>query len=206
MGYTTDFIGHIDINPRLNDDEIAYLTTFSQSRRCRRPGGPYIVPGTLMAETPEDLDRDSYNSPAEGQPGLWCDWVPCWDGCCLAHNGNEKFYNPVPWMRYLISHFLKPDARASRSQDDQFSGFTFDHQLDGMIVGCRRDTRELFAVAVSDNCVRKKVLCPADQGYVDLPPLPYEEAIDRDNAYRPRTQRSRDAEVIPLLKSVTKPR
>jgi predicted Fe-S protein YdhL (DUF1289 family) len=135
MGYVTDFVGHIDINPRLNDD------------------------GT--------------------------------------------FYDPVPWMRTLVSHFLKPGARDTRSRDDQFSVFTFDHHLDGMIVGCRRDTKELFAVVVSDNRVRKKVLRPADQRHVALPRLPYEEAIDRDNSYRPRTQPLREAEVIPLLRSVT---
>jgi hypothetical protein len=202
MGYTTDFIGHIDITPRLNNEEIAYLTAFSQSRRCRRPGGPYVVPGNPMAETSKELDGDSYNSPAEGQPGLWCDWVPCWDGCCLAHNGNEKFYDPVPWMRYLISHFLKPGARASRSPDRRFRGFTFDHRLDGLVVGCRRDNKELFAVVVSDNRVRERILRPADPRYVDLPPLPYEVAIDRDNAARPRKRRRRDADVIPILRSV----
>jgi predicted Fe-S protein YdhL (DUF1289 family) len=137
MGYTTDFVGHIDINPRLNDG---------------------------------------------------------------------KFYDEVPWTRYLISHFLKPGARVTRSGDNQFSAFTFDHHLDGMIVGCRRDTKELFAVVVSDNRVRKKVLRPADQRYVDLPRLQYEEAIDRDNSYRPRTQPRRDAEIIPSLRWVTKRR
>jgi hypothetical protein len=202
MGYTTDFIGHVDITPQLNDDEIAYLTAFSQSRRCRRPGGPYVVPGNPMAETSEGFEAHSYNEAADRQPGLWCDWVPCWDGCCLAYNGNEKFYSPVPWMRYLIAHFLKSGARASRTRDPQFRGFTFNHRLDGMIVGCRRDDRELFAIVVSDNRVREKTLRPADPRYVDLPPLPYEETIDRLNESRPRTRRRRDAEVIPLLRSV----
>lgn len=40
---------------------------------------------------------DTYNRRSEGQPGLWCDWVPCWDGCCLAYNGVEKFYASLEW-------------------------------------------------------------------------------------------------------------
>lgn len=38
MGYTTDFIAHIDIAPVRNDHEIACPPAFSQSPRCRRPG------------------------------------------------------------------------------------------------------------------------------------------------------------------------
>jgi hypothetical protein len=201
MGYTTDFIGHIDIDPPLHDVEIAYLSAFSASRRCERPGGPYVVPGNPLAESHSDFDGDAYNRSAEGQPGQWCDWVPCWDGCCLTFNGNEKFYSPVGWMRYLIAHFLKPGARASRTGDEQFRGFTFDHRLDGMIVGCRRDNKELYAIVVSNNRVRERVLRPADPRYVDRPPLPYELAIDRD-AKKPRKRRSGEADVIPIRRSL----
>ncbi|MDX6299236.1 MAG: hypothetical protein QOF53_450, partial [Nocardioidaceae bacterium] len=87
MGYTTDFIGHIDITPSLNDDEIAFLSAFSGSRRFARDRGPYDVPRNPRAEEYGDFDRVAYNKTAPGQPGLWCDWVPCWDGCCLAYNG-----------------------------------------------------------------------------------------------------------------------
>ena len=45
MGYTTDFIGHVDIAPALNEAEIDYLEAFCASRRWERPGGPYEVPG-----------------------------------------------------------------------------------------------------------------------------------------------------------------
>jgi hypothetical protein len=50
MGYSTDFLGHLDIEPPLNDEEIDYLTAFFDSRRCRREGGPYAVPGNPRAE------------------------------------------------------------------------------------------------------------------------------------------------------------
>jgi hypothetical protein len=40
MGYTTDFIGHIGIDPPLNEAEQSYLRAFAESRRWDRPGGP----------------------------------------------------------------------------------------------------------------------------------------------------------------------
>jgi hypothetical protein len=50
MEYTTDFVGHIDIDPALNQDEIEYLTAFAASRRFDRPEGPYAVPGNPYAD------------------------------------------------------------------------------------------------------------------------------------------------------------
>jgi len=182
MGYTTDFIGHIDIEPALNQDEVEYLMAFSRSRRFDRPDGPYAVPGNPMAalETEhETVDVDTYNRVAPGQPQLWCQWVPCLDGCCLSFDGNEKFYQPVAWMRYLIQHFLKPGAAASRTGLPAFEHFTFDHRLDGMIVGCRRDTKKLYAINVTRNRVTEKILRPGLTEYFGRPPLAYEEALDR---------------------------
>ena len=182
MGYTTDFVGHVDIEPALNQDEMEYLTAFSLSRRFDRPEGPYAVPGNPVAEWDReraDVDVDTYNRVAPGQPQLWCQWVPCLDGCCLTFSGHEKFYEPVAWMRYLIQHFLKPGARASRSGLPAFEHFTFDHRAEGMVVGCRRDSKELFAIQVKDNRVTKKVLRPGAPELQWREPLPYEQEIDR---------------------------
>lgn len=199
MGYTTDFIGHIDIAPSLNSDEIAYLTAFGDSRRCERPDGAYAVPGNPRAEDPSSFPAESYNRAAVGQPGLWCHWVPCWDGCCLAYDGLEKFSNPVAWLRYLIDHFLRPGASASTSDDPLFQHFTFDHALDGTVVGCRRDNKELFAISVDLNQVREEIIRPADRRYLDYPPLPYEQVIDRDLTPNQRRRRDqRGAQVLPF--------
>lgn len=194
MGYTTDFIGHVDIEPRLNDSEIEYLTAFAASRRFDRPGGPYAVPGNPRADDDRaDVPTEQYNRTAPGQPQLWCQWVPCWDGCCLSFDGMEKFYAPIPWLRYLIDHFLRPGALAAESGEDWFRDFTFDHRLDGMIVGCRRDNKELFSIKVTDNVVSEEILRPGDREYMDLPPLAYEAALDREAARRRRRNRGRTA-------------
>ena len=43
-------------------------------------------------------------------------------------------------------------------------GPTFDHVLSGMFVGERRETAELFALAVKDNVVRRRTLVPRLEG------------------------------------------
>ena len=200
MGYPTDFIGHIGIEPSLNVDEIAYLTAFTESRRFTRPGGPYDVAGNPRAEQPDDFDPHLYNQPPHGQPSLSCAWEACWEGCCLAYDGREKFYGAATWLTYLIDHFLKPGAWASRASDGRFAGFGFDHVLDGMVVGCRRDNKQLFAITVERNRVREEILRRADRRLRDLPPLPYEEEIDRGLSRRQKRRADRDGQVLPFIR------
>jgi len=195
MGYSTDYLGHIDIDPPLNEAEIEYLTAFGQSRRCLRSGGPYEVPDHPRAETSEGFATGDYNTRAPGQPNLWCDWMPCWDGCCLAWNGTEKSYSMIDWLRYLIDHFLKPGAKGVGAPP--LAGFTFDHVLSGVAVGCRRDNKELTLVRVRDNKVTTRVLRPADPRYLDYPPLPYEVEIDRANEANVRRRRRRPLRAVP---------
>ena len=198
MGYTTDFVGHIDIDPALNQDEIEYLTAFAASRRFDRPEGPYAVPGNPYADERSGGDSERRNRTAPGQPQLYCQWVPCWDGCCLSFDGREKFYEPVARLRYLVTHFLRPGAEASRSGLPQFEHFTFDHALSGMVVGCRRDTKELFAITAQGSRVTSKVLRRGDPAYWNLPPLPYEEARDRwaDRSRRRRRSATSDEDGV----------
>ena len=72
MGVNTDYLGHIEIVPTLNQAEYDYLRAFARSRRSYRHEGPYAV-------LPEDPHTDSseravqrYNQIADGQPGYWC--------------------------------------------------------------------------------------------------------------------------------------
>jgi hypothetical protein len=190
MGYTTDFVGHIDIDPALNQDEIEYLTAFARSRHWDRPEGPYVVPGNPYVDERPGVDEKRYSRVSPGKPQLYCQWVPCWDGCCLSFDGQEKFYEPVAWLRYLVTHFLRPGAKASRSGLPEFEHFTFDHAVSGMVVGCRRDTKELFAISAHGDRVSTKVLRPGSPSYWNLPPLPYEEQRDRWDARSRRRRRS----------------
>ena len=103
-------------------------------------------------------------------------------------------------MTYLIDHFLKPGALASRSADDRFAGFTFDHVLDGMVVGCRRDNKQLFAITVERNRVKEEILRRADRRLRDLPPLPYEEELDRELSPRQRRRADREGQVLPFIR------
>lgn len=185
MGFTTDFIGHIDVTPSLNEAEQAYLSAFSLTRHDDREEGPYYVsPNPYADQGSPDPERAKRLAP--GQPQIWCRWVPCWGGCCLALDGEEKIYQPTRWLAYLAQHFLVPDAEASRSGLAVFDDFTFDHRLDGLVVGCRRDNKQLFAIRVEDSVITEEVLRAADARYLDYPPLPYEEVIDRDRRRSPR--------------------
>lgn len=160
MGHTTDFLGHIDIAPALNEDELDYLTAVSAARHVR--------------------------------------WVPCWTGCCLSFDGAEKCHEPVAWLRYVIAHFLKPGASASRSGVARFSGFTFDHRLDGMVVGCRRDTKELTAITVRANRVTTRMLRPPDPRHAARPQAADEPPAPLAPAARRRRRGARTGNVIDL--------
>lgn len=189
MGYTTDFVGHLDISPPLNPDERAYLEAFRRTRHCDHGGSPYDVRGNPMA--PDDLPTEQSNALGPGKPQLYCQWVACGEGCCLSFDGDEKFYQPAAWLAYLIDHLLGPGAVASGVDHPRLQGFTFDHRLDGIIVGCRRDNRELFALVVEDNEVSREVMRAGDPEYEDFPPLAYQLAIDQER--EDRGSRRRDS-------------
>jgi hypothetical protein len=192
MGYTTDFIGHVNVDPPLNEAEQHYLMAFAASRRYARAAGPYDVPRNPAAERDDEAtDLDAYNAVGAGQPSLWCGWTPCWQGCCLTHDGVEKFYAATRWMRYLIEHFLAPDAHARHSGLDWFTDFAFDHTLNGIIAACRRDTRELYLIHVENNEVSEEPLYPADLRFADAGPLPYETGMDQRHGERRRPREAR---------------
>lgn len=156
MPHITDYVGHIDVAPALNRAEIAYL----------REGSFHDGTGRL----------------ARGRPPLWCPWVPSPDGRRLTCPVHDADLAAAPWLRYLIAELLKPGA--SRSFRKELKTFSFDHHLDGMVVGCR-PSGELFAVTASRNRVRERVLRQAATPYVE--PLP-----------APRDDAPQDAKVIPL--------
>jgi len=134
MGYTTDFSGQFEIDKPLAPEHLAYLEAFNGSRRVTRnakiaeglpdpvrlaaglpigvEGGYYVGSAADNYVQTEDasinMNRGDYNYPPKGQPGLWCQWVPNDGGTAIEWDGGEKFYDYVPWLNYLIEHFLKP--------------------------------------------------------------------------------------------------
>lgn len=149
MGYTTEFKGRIEIEPPLSPAEIAYLTKFSDTRRMERKNGPYYC-GTGYGGQDNEPDIINYNGPPEGQPGLWCQWVPTEDGTALEWNGAEKFYNSAEWMAYLIDHFLKPGAIGKNADGSVVFG---DHICNGTILAQGEDIEDRWLLSVDGNMV-----------------------------------------------------
>ena len=114
----------------LRPEHQAYLHRFSRTRRIRmdpdraarladdvrmaaglpvgEEAGYVVTEGVIPREEDYEstvVDRDR---PPKGQPGLYCQWVPSGDGMAIVWNGGEKFYNYVPWLTYLLEHFLRP--------------------------------------------------------------------------------------------------
>ena len=130
MGYSTDFFGSFKLDKQLSSEHAAYLSQFSETRRMQRDvsvtsvldndpiriaaglpvgvDGGYFVGGSGYAGQDRDESIVEYNNPPDGQPGLWCQWIPSEDGTEIEWDGGEKFYNYVEWIKYLIEHFLKP--------------------------------------------------------------------------------------------------
>lgn len=150
MGYTTDFSGSVSIEPPLNDEERDFINKFSSTRRMERTKGPYFVDGTGMAGQGRDKDIVNFNSPPDGQPGLWCQWVISDDGASIEWDGNEKFYESPEWMAYIIDHFLKPGAIAK----PELPFLQANHVCDGVIDAQGEDYEDMWRLSVKDNVVK----------------------------------------------------
>lgn len=116
MGYTTDFRGQVTFDKPLTVVQKKVLEEFSEERH----GG----------------NTEVY----AGFPGFWCDWVPTEDGTGLEHNGNEKFYNYVEWLEYIIEHFVKP----------------WNLKLNGEIEWRGEEWEDTGTIYVEDNIVRSE--------------------------------------------------
>lgn len=165
MGLHTDYLGSLRIEPPLSPAEVDFLKSFNRTRHCGDRGALDVV--THPAVDGPTGDVASYNQVAVGMPGLWCPWTCCDEGCCLRWDQGEKPYAPDRWLRYLINTFLRPGAALAADPAARALGLTFDHVLAGMIVGERRETCELFALAVQDNAVRRRTLVPPREGVDD---------------------------------------
>jgi hypothetical protein len=168
MGYQTDFIGYLHVQPALNEAEIAVLNRLSGSIYYdREETGLRVV----------DEESSAFHELTADAPRAWSNWTACSQGCCLSYDGGDKANHMIPWLKYLMVTFLVPGAPAGGKAG--FEAFTCDHVLNGMVVGSRRDNRQLYAIAVSENDVEVELLWPGVPEWSDYPPLAYQREIDR---------------------------
>jgi hypothetical protein len=154
MGYTTNFDGSFAVTPPLLDRHRAWLKEFSRSRRCKwkldripsdanssvglgvgSDGGFYVDGGT----NPAFADVLDYNTPPDGQPGLWCQWTPTEDGGAIVWDEGEKFYYYVEWLEYLINTFLEP----------------WGYKVNGEVEWSGEDAYDLGKIVVTNNIVQE---------------------------------------------------
>lgn len=170
MGYTTDFNGQFDLNKPLAPEHKAYLEAFSGTRRMKRDayttedrpdpvrlaaglpvgldGGYFVGEGGHAGQgewawgsKPETFGILAYNFPPNGQPGLWCHWIPNDDGTAIYWDGGEKFYDYVEWIKYLIQHFLTP----------------WGYVLNGEVEWFGEDANDRGMICIQDNVVKVKI-------------------------------------------------
>ena len=168
MGYQTDFVGYLYVQPVLNATEVAFVNgiTHRTIDKERDEG--------LRAIDAAEAARLELESAA---PWGWSNWEACSKGCCLSYDGGDKANQMVPWLKYLLATYLVPGAAAEgRAGHD---AFTCDHFVNGMVVGSRRDNRELYSITVQENDVSVELLWPGVREWSDYPPLGYQVAIDR---------------------------
>lgn len=191
MGFSTRFLGRLDIEPPLNATEVEWLTAFAEVDR-RHFTDPYDVPmnprafrveqercrTTAAQGTPARnhsgpavsdgdgvavVDPFTTLAPSDGSPYPHLDWTPCVDGCCLTWDSRtEKSRMAQEWLQYLIDHFMRPGALARTSTRPDFAAFTFDHLVNGTIAAERDDTRELCLIQCRDNDISTLQLVPSD--------------------------------------------
>lgn len=152
MPYDASYTGQLRIEPPLNPTEQKALSSFLGSRRIRTVAGP--LDSRKLDST--HFDVLDYNRPPEGQPSLWTGLRIANDGEVLEWNGEEKPGDLTAWIRYLIDHLLKPraaflDLMYEVGPKDLLRGFTFDHVVNGQLVGTSRG--EVWAIRVQDNDV-----------------------------------------------------
>jgi len=127
MGYNTDFSGCFTTDKKVDDKTLKLLKGLATTRRMKRDmsklfpemskdellekfgeDGEFFIEGTGDYGQGEDCSIVDFNEPPASQPGLRCQWLIDDDGKVIEWDGNEKFYDYVEWIKYLIDRILKP--------------------------------------------------------------------------------------------------
>jgi hypothetical protein len=134
MGYTTEFLGYFKISPPITDENILQrLKILNETRRMKRDSNKiaqklnisleeciakYGIDGEFYGTRTDTFsfisNRDEtvidYNMPPITQPGLWCKWQYNIYENIVEWDGNEKFYDYVEWLEYLIEKVFEPNG------------------------------------------------------------------------------------------------
>jgi hypothetical protein len=144
MGYTTEFEGSFTLNKPLDDETRTFLVKLNETRRMKRKvdsqygiEGELYVYGSGFAGQDREDNIISYNSPPSTQPSLWCGWRPSDDGTQIEWDGGEKFYEYIPWVKYIINRILAPRG----------------YSLSGIVAYQGEDYEDFGQIVISDNKV-----------------------------------------------------
>lgn len=132
MGYTTDFTGSFKVSPPITDENILQrLKILNETRRIIRDSNKiaqklnisldeciakYGIDGEFYSSDANIFSFKSdetiinYNLPPITQPGLWCKWKYNINENTVEWDGNEKFYDYVEWLEYLIEKVFEPNG------------------------------------------------------------------------------------------------
>lgn len=131
MGYTTKFTGALEFDREVEPWLVEYVNRFSgirhmilhvnRVRECFYNWRDLCFKGQMGKHGQYFLGIDDYdfrrpsicvsdaNRPPNGCPGLYCHWI-IKDNKLVWDDRTEKFYEYVPWLRYLISNFFEPEG------------------------------------------------------------------------------------------------
>lgn len=160
MAYSIDYIGHISVFPPLNEAEFSFLTAFCESTHelgmakydvSDNPRAPHPAGAVRALERPNDL------------PGVFCPWLPsCTGRCFVIPNDGSDRRDAAVWLEFLIDHFLKPGAQASRSGIEEFASFAFDHRVDAVVAAHRSDSGALWLIRADGDEVTEETVWPGE--------------------------------------------
>lgn len=160
MGYTTTFEGSFHVDGPLSEAARDLIEGLSTTRRMKRDSqkladrlgitleeclAKFGEEGQLycgerehfgQAETSDVIDG---NSPPNGQPGLWCQWIYDENECAIVWDEGEKFYYYVEWLEYLIRKVIAPEGRS----------------LNGSVRFCGEDESDVGTIHVENNVVTR---------------------------------------------------
>lgn len=158
MSHDTEYLGHLTVTPPLNPAEVEWLSGFADWGAIS-DGDPYRLPMNPRAEL---VHAFAQRNGAMRQPGIVPagvrDWRVWANGVGISWQRAPNSNDAEATMRFLVDHYLRPDARAKHLGGDDFAQFTFDHRLDGVVAAWRSDTEELYLIRVEDNEIYTETL------------------------------------------------